>query len=66
MDSQCDDILAHLKKGRSITALEALGLFGCLRLAARIYDLKEAGHNIKDTFIKVRGKRVKRYALGSK
>lgn len=45
-ETQCKKILAHLKTGRSITPLEALYKFGCLRLGARIYDLKQAGHTI--------------------
>jgi hypothetical protein len=39
-------ILSHLKAGKAITAYEALVLFGCFRLAARIHDLREEGHNI--------------------
>ena len=38
-ESQCSAILEHLKKGLSITPLEALSLCGCFRLAARIHDL---------------------------
>lgn len=39
-------ILEHLKRHRSITPMDALNLFGCYRLAARIYDLRDAGHEI--------------------
>ena len=39
-DSQCSAILEHLKKGLSITPLEALNRFGCFRLSARIHDLR--------------------------
>jgi hypothetical protein len=42
-------ILSHLKSGKPITAYEALVLFGCFRLAARIHDLREAGHSITTT-----------------
>ena len=31
--TQCNRILAHLKKGLTITSLEALQMFGCMRLA---------------------------------
>jgi hypothetical protein len=41
-----DLILQHLEQGRTITAIEALVLFGCFRLAARIKELRDAGHNI--------------------
>lgn len=37
--SQKDRILDYLMEGHSITALEALSLFGCLRLGARIWEL---------------------------
>jgi hypothetical protein len=40
-------ILSRLKTGRTITAKQAMDKLGCMRLAARIHDLKEAGHNIK-------------------
>lgn len=64
METQCRKILDHLKQGHSITPLEALQLFGCFRLGARIYDLKQAGHPIKGHFIELEnGKRVKRYSL---
>ena len=43
--SQNDAILTHLRKN-PITPIEALQKYGCLRLAARILELKRAGHNI--------------------
>ena len=49
--SQNQKILKHLSSGRSLSPLQALGLFGCYRLAGRIYDLKRAGHQI-ETIIK--------------
>ena len=49
--SQSQKILKHLSSGRSLSPLQALGLFGCYRLAGRIYDLKRAGHQI-ETIIK--------------
>ncbi len=49
--SQNQKILKHLSSGKSLSPLQALGLFGCYRLAGRIYDLKRAGHQI-ETIIK--------------
>lgn len=40
-------ILEYLKKGATISPLAALNMFGCFRLAARIHDLRKAGHNIR-------------------
>lgn len=47
--SQCDQILSYLKDGHSITPIDALNLFGCFRLAARISDLKKRGNEIITT-----------------
>lgn len=44
--SQSKQILKHLEDGNSITPIEALSLFGCFRLAARVKDLRDEGHNI--------------------
>lgn len=38
-DSQAGQILAYMKKGNTITSLEAYNLFGCTRLASRIVDI---------------------------
>ena len=48
MMSQEDMTLEALQKG-DLTAIDALKKFGCFRLAARIYRLRQAGHNIKST-----------------
>jgi len=40
-------ILNYLRAGNSLTPLEALRLWGCFRLGARIYDLKRQGYDIK-------------------
>ena len=39
-------ILKHLKRYHDITPMEALRKFRCLRLSARIYDLRQQGHDI--------------------
>lgn len=46
-DSQCKLILFYLKEHGSITAKEAMQLCGCMRLAARIHDLRKKGIPIK-------------------
>jgi hypothetical protein len=46
MKTQNEQILNYLKTGHSLTAMDALKLFGCFRLAARIADLKEMGQKI--------------------
>ncbi len=59
--TQCTQVLHHLRRHRSITALEALRLYGCFRLAARIKDLKDAGHKIGSCMTTERGKRFPLY-----
>ena len=39
-------VLGRLKSRGSINPMEALNEFGCYRLAARIHDLRAAGHSI--------------------
>ena len=46
-DSQTKKIKKHLEDGKTITAIEALNDYNCLRLPARIYDLKQQGMNIQ-------------------
>lgn len=64
-NSQNKAILAHLRKGNSITFFDAVRDFGVMHLPRRILDLKEAGHNIADVWVKRDGKRFKRYWLVS-
>ena len=45
--SQTKKIRHHLESGKSISALDALIDYGCFRLAARVYDLKQIGLNIE-------------------
>ena len=57
-------ILGHMKQHGSITALQALNQYGCMRLAARCYDLRNKGHKIETQKWKTRsGKWVARYWL---
>ena len=44
-------VLGYLKKGHTITHLEAIKLFGCSRLAAVILRLRDAGHDIHTELI---------------
>jgi hypothetical protein len=60
--TQNDQILKHLKNG-PITPMEALNDYGCFRLASRINDLKNAGHNIVTDMVEQDGKRFAKYRL---
>lgn len=62
--TQLDHLKAHLKAGRSITPLEALGLYGIFRLAARIKELRDKGWSIDNTIkYDPNGKVYSNYAL---
>lgn len=50
MGSQKEQIMEYLRKFGSITPLDALREFGCMRLGARIWDLvHKDGHLITKT-----------------
>ncbi len=61
--SQRQRILNHLLSGRTITPLQALHRFGCFRLGARIWDLRQAGHRIEKSWDENGRKRWARYKL---
>lgn len=62
--SQNKAILKHLQTDNSITPLEALHLYGCFRLSARIHDLIHIfGHDIKCEMIINNKKRFAKYSL---
>ena len=46
MKTQCEQILQYMEDFGSITPLEAMKDLGVMRLAARISDLRRAGHRI--------------------
>lgn len=57
-------ILKALQQGDRLTHLDAEKRFNCLRLGARIYDLKQHGHKIEKQMIVVpSGKCVAEYRL---
>lgn len=48
-ESQNKRIAKHLKSGKSISPLRALELFGCFRLASRIFDIQRPPYNLNIT-----------------
>jgi len=61
--TQNEQILGYLSKGKGLTPIEALNKFGCLRLAARIADLRKSGHLIFTDSITKNGKTFASYKL---
>jgi hypothetical protein len=64
-ESQHDAILAALKRGSRITPLNALRDYGCMRLAARIDDLRNEGYQIDTRIESANGKRFASYKLAA-
>ena len=51
MQTQREMILKHLQDFGYITPLLALEVYGCYRLSAQIFNLREEGHDIKTEYI---------------
>jgi hypothetical protein len=62
-DTQSSQILSWLKRGRSITPIDALNRFGVFRLAARVADLRKDGHPIQTKIVYAGDKHFARYSL---
>lgn len=63
---QWKQILVWLQAGKTLTPIEALNMFGCFRLSARIDDLRKKGYNIPNPAEKIKtssGKRIAKYKL---
>jgi hypothetical protein len=61
METQNTLIRNYLENGNSITPLDALKLFGCFRLSARIHDLRSQGMVIQRNMITSNGKTFASY-----
>jgi hypothetical protein len=62
--STTDKIAALLEKGKTITQLQALDKFKCMRLAARIKNLRDRGMNIETIRVQLdNGKAIAKYKL---
>jgi len=51
MESQREQILRYLKEGNVIDPMVALQKFQSYRLGARIFELRQEGHDIKSEVI---------------
>jgi len=63
--TQKQQIKEFLKTGKSLTGFEALSLFNCFRLPARILELKQEGLNVhREMVLTPRSKkRIAKYYL---
>jgi hypothetical protein len=62
-ESQTALIKGWLLNGYSITQLDALNMFGCFRLSARIANLRGEGLDIVTDMVNVNDKRIAKYYL---
>lgn len=46
MTTQCEQVLKHLRTRGTLTPIDALNEYGCFRLAARVKDLRDQGHDV--------------------
>lgn len=64
LDTQCQIILKHLEKKKTITTMQAFELYKITRLSGRIYDLRARGYQIEKTMKKSNaGARYAEYRL---
>jgi len=61
MESQNKMLKTILEQGTHLTALDALNMIGSMRLAARVYDLKQSGYPIDKYVREENGKRITYY-----
>jgi len=64
--TQTKMILKDLQRGKAITPIDALRDYQCFRLAARVADLREQGHDIVTDEIVKDGKRYASYRLANR
>ena len=63
--TQNELVYTYMSQYGSITALDAVR-FGCLRLAARIHDLRQRGLRIESEDVTENGKTFARYSIEKK
>lgn len=61
--TQTEMVLDYIQKHGAITPLEALTELGCMRLGARVWELRHAGLPIERAMVEAGGKRFAKYYL---
>ena len=61
--SQSELILDYLKRGNTLTGLEALNLFGTMKLSTRVSELRQEGHEILHQMVRRNNKWVAKYFI---
>ena len=63
--TQQEQLTKRLRHGWT-TALDALKDCGCMRLAARVLEMRQEGLNVDSKWVEANGKRFKAYRLKAK
>ncbi len=61
--TQIERVLSVLSRGHTLTARQASRNLNIDRLAARCYDLRQRGHDVRATRVEKNGKTFARYWL---
>lgn len=62
--TQTEAIKSYLLAGNTLTQLESLDRFRCLRLGARCWELRQSGYNVKSEMVKTpSGKNIASYFI---
>ena len=61
--TQTAQICQWLWDGNTITPIQALNMFGCFRLGARIWELRELGYDIETNHVTRNGKTFAEYRM---
>jgi hypothetical protein len=61
--TQRDRLREWLKSGHPVTPLNALQMWGCMRLGARVLELRREGLDVKTTMVQDGRTRYARYHL---
>lgn len=54
--TQCDRIIQYIEETGSITQMDALREFGCMRLASRMCDIKKMGYAVEKRMEKAKNR----------
>ena len=60
--TQQEQLTKRLRRGWT-TGLDALKDCGCMRLAARVLEMRQAGLTVADKWVEIGGKRFKAYKI---
>ena len=61
MESQNKMLKTILDQGTHLSAIDALNMIGTMRLAARVYDIKQEGYPVDKYVSEQNGKRITYY-----